>query len=229
MSFRKRLENSKGLEWLLGLLLTTYLRFCLRTTRWSNEGLDDLRTALVDGPVVLVLWHSRILYGPAHWPRKIAPLSTLRDPSPAGRLSAATQSRFGMEPFAMHDKKSNLAASREILRRFADGISLGLTGDGPLGPALKLKTPPVEWARATGRPVFFYAFSVRRHRSLSTWDKMMIPLPFTKGKFIYRQWEKSVPRRATGDELDALRHEMQSALSKTQADADMAVGLAPGP
>ena len=228
MSFRKRLEDSKSVEWLLGLFLSSYLRFCMRTTKWSNDGLDDLRAALKDGPVVLVLWHSRILYGPAHWPRETAPLSTLRDPSPAGRLSAATQSRFGMEPFAMHDKKSNRAASREILRRFADGISLGLTGDGPIGPALEMKTPPVEWARATGRPVFFYAFSVRRHRRLSAWDNMMIPLPFTTGKFIYRQWEQTVPRRASAEEMDALRQEMQDALSKTQADADLAIGLEPG-
>lgn len=229
MSFRKRLENSKTLEWVLSWLLAGYLRLCLRTTRWQSEGLDDLRQALKDGPIILVLWHSRLLFGPAHWPRDISQLSTLRDPSPAGRLSAATQRRFGLDPFAMADGKSNRAASREILKRFADGVSLGLTADGPTGPARELKGAPAEWARATGLPVFFYAFSVTRGKRLGTWDQMLLPLPFSKGAFIYRRWKDDIPRRCDGPTLEQKRLAMGAALDEAQAAADAMLGLPPGP
>jgi lysophospholipid acyltransferase (LPLAT)-like uncharacterized protein len=228
MTFRKRLENSKLLERGLSWLLAGYLRFCLATTRWQSEGLDELRAALGQGPIILVLWHSRLLFGPVHWPRETAALSTLRDPSPAGRLSAATQTRFGMDPFEMHDQKSNRAASRAILRRFGQGISLGLTADGPLGPARQMKSAPVEWARATGHPVFFYAFSVARHRRLSTWDAMMIPLPFTKGAFVYRRWNGAVERRADSAQIAQSQLELERALDAVQGDADAMVGLQPG-
>jgi lysophospholipid acyltransferase (LPLAT)-like uncharacterized protein len=129
----------------------------------------------------------------------------------------------------MHDQKSNRAASRAILRRFGQGISLGLTADGPLGPARQMKPAPAEWARATGRPVFFYAFSVARHRRLSTWDAMMIPLPFTKGAFVYRRWDGTVARRADAAQLDQSQRELKRALDAAQGDADAIVGLQPGP
>ena len=60
---------------------------------------------------------------------------------------------------------SNLAASRVILRRVREGVSIGMTGDGPLGPShIAVKDPPLDWARVMKRPVYAYAFATKRHR-----------------------------------------------------------------
>jgi len=228
MSLRNRLENSDLLHRLLSAVLAVYLRLCLRTTRWQAEGLDDLIAALRQGPIILVLWHSRIMLGPAHWPSHMAPLATLRDTSPAGKLSGATQARFGMHPIAMSDRASNQTASRRVLKIIRGGTSLGLTADGPLGPARRLKPPPLDWARASGVPVFVYAYACPGWR-VSTWDKMLMPRPFGRGAYVYRRWNATIPKRPDAEHLAELAAALQAQLNQATSDADALVGLPPGP
>ena len=219
MKFRKRLESSDFLAGLLGRVVAGYLRMCNRTTRWTHIGVDELHAALAQGPVVLVLWHEFSLMAPVHWPVKHGQLSSLRDTSPIGMVSGAVQARFGLDPMAMSAKMSNRAASREILRRVQQGKSIGLTGDGPLGPVHVVKDAALDWARATGCPVFVYAYGAKRHRRLKTWDNMLLPLPFTRGVSLYQHWQTDVPRRADDATLALLRADLKSALDAASAKA----------
>lgn len=229
MSLRQRLENSKSLEFILSGLLATHLKFCLATTRWQTRGTDDLAEALKTGPVLLVLWHSRTMVAPIHWPHELANFTTLHDTSPVARLAGATQKWFGVTPIPMAAKAINTGGSRQILRNFKAGNSVGMAADGPRGPARKMKDAPLEWARITGAPVFFYAFSMRRHKQLSSWDRMMFPLPFTRGAYVYRRWQKDVPRRIEKSQRAGLRREMAAALDAVQIEADAMIGLEPRP
>ena len=90
--------------------------------------MDELRAALADGPVLLIMWHSRSVMGALHWPVADAPLSSLYDRSPIGRVSGALQRRVGLQPMEMSRKLSNRAASRTVLKRVKDGVSIGMTG-----------------------------------------------------------------------------------------------------
>jgi lysophospholipid acyltransferase (LPLAT)-like uncharacterized protein len=229
MTFRRRLENSRVLEIVLSGMLAAHLKFCLVTTRWQTRGTDELAEALSQGPVLLVLWHSRTMVAPIHWPHGIAKFTTLHDTSPVARLAGATQRWFGVTPIPMAHKATNTAGSRQILRNFKAGNSVGMAADGPRGPARKLKDAPLEWARVTGAPVFFYAFSMRRHKRLRSWDRMMFPLPFTRGAYIYRRWQAEVPRRMDKPARARLRQEMAEALNTVQADTDAMIDLPPQP
>lgn len=223
MSLRRLIEQSDRLARVIGGLIALWLRLCNRTTRWQVEGLEDLRRALADGPVVVVLWHECTAMAPVHWPARTAPLSSLRAQSPIGRVSGGVQAAFGLQPIGMADGASNRAASREVLRRLKDGVSVGLTADGPMGPARVVKDAPLDWARASGRPVFLYAFGLARGRRLRTWDRMLFPLPFTRGAQIYRRWPVDLPRRVTRAEADTLRQQLATALDTvTQAAEDRA-------
>ena len=217
MNLRKRLESSDFLAGVLGRLVAGYLRLCNRTTRWTHLGHDELQAALAQGPVVLVLWHEFSLMAPVHWPLKHGQLSSLRDTSPIGMVSGTVQARFGLDPMAMSAKMSNRAASREILRRVQQGKSIGLTGDGPLGPVHVVKDAALDWARATGCPVFVYAYTVKRHRRLKTWDNMVLPMPFTRGVSVYQRWTVQVPRRADDAALALLRADLKTALDAASA------------
>ncbi|MEJ6405146.1 lysophospholipid acyltransferase family protein [Yoonia sp. 2307UL14-13] len=229
MSFRKRLENSKALAWVLGFVARLYFGFCFRTTRWKIEGLEDLKAALADGPVILVVWHSRLLLGPYHWPLRHGQLSTIHTRSPIGRVVGALQRQLGLEPFEMSEKLSNVATSRQIMKRVKDGISIGITADGPEGPALVLKDPPLDWARATGRPVFSYAFATRRARRVSSWDRMLVPCPFTVGSCVFARFPQDIPRKMTPEDGAELRDDLQQFLKNTKDRADELSGVAAGP
>jgi lysophospholipid acyltransferase (LPLAT)-like uncharacterized protein len=219
MRLRRRIEQSRLLARALGGLVALWLRFCRATTRWDLQGLDDLTAALRDGPVILVLWHECTMMAPAQWPAAIAPLSSLHDTSPIGRVSGAVQGWFGLMPMPMADGTSNRAASRQVLRRLEQGVSVGLTGDGPLGPVHVLKGAALEWARVSGRPVFVYGFALSRQRRLATWDQMILPLPFGRGRAIWRLWHPGLPRRADAATRSAEEAGLAAALTAVTQDA----------
>jgi len=223
MGLRARLERwqwGSGLVVeLLGRVSAGYLRLCRATTRWDRHGIDELAALLADGPVIVVLWHEAALMAPMHWPADSAPLTSLRDTSPAGRVSGALQARLGLQPMAMAAKASNRAASRLILRRLAEGISVGLTCDGPRGPVRVVKFAALDWARVSARPVILFAAASRGHIRLANWDRMILPLPFTRGRAIWRQWHAELPRRADAAQVEALRLELAEALDAITRDA----------
>lgn len=123
----------------------------------------------------------------------------------------------------MSEKSSNAKASREVLKRMKDGISIGMTTDGPQGPARVVNDATLGWAAAISRPVYCYAFSVKRHKRLDTWDKMMFPLPFTRGHVVFQKWDGQVMRKADADALEQARRSLGTALNETCAKADRAL------
>ena len=229
MSILGRLENSTLLAAVLAWLLASYVRFCFATTRWRVAGSGDLATALQDGPVIYVLWHSRVMYGPSAWPNDLARLFTLMDPSPVGRVASGAQARLGMEPISMRPGSSNFAASRQILKTIRAGHSIGIAADGPQGPALDAKQAAVEWARASQRPVYLFAWSARRSIRLKTWDNLMIPIPFSRGVYIHRRWPTPVARKLDPDAYARLRADLSDHLDQVMRVADQMAGVAAGP
>ena len=223
MKLRHRLRQSPVLVGLVARLAYGWLRLCNRTTRWQIFGRDSLDAALSEGPVIVVLWHEHLMTALLHWRGTGKPLMSLHDTSPIGRVAGAMEALAGLIPVAMSAKASNLAMSRRIRRAVQDGVSVGLTGDGPEGPRREMKTAPLDWARATGVPVFLYASAMRRQRRLDTWDRMILPLPFTRGVAVFERWDVSLPRRGAPDELDALRQKLEAAVSAQVARVERAL------
>jgi lysophospholipid acyltransferase (LPLAT)-like uncharacterized protein len=219
-ALRKKLEKSETLAAVLASLTARYLGFCERTTKWTVVGRDDLVAATEDGPILVVMWHQRSIMGALHWPDGAGPLSSLYANSPIGRVSGALQRRMGLLPMQMSEKTSNVATSRAVLKRAREGVSIALTGDGPLGPAMVLKDAPLEWARVTGMPVFAYAFATTRGRRLDTWDRMLVPRPFGRGAKVYRRFDRAISRKMDDAEREALRADFADFLTATVAEAD---------
>ncbi|MDX8354101.1 lysophospholipid acyltransferase family protein [Cognatiyoonia sp. IB215182] len=229
MKFRRRLKKSETLAIILGFVARLIFGICYRTTRWQGEGRAELEAALAEGPVILVVWHSRLLLGPAHWPLEHGQLSSIHTRSPIGRVVGAMQRQQGLHPFEMKENRSNRATSRQIMKLVQQGTSIGITADGPEGPALQLKDPPIDWARATGLPVFCYAYATKRQWRAKSWDQMLIPLPFTRGAYVYARFEETIPRKMDAAKMDALRTHLQDFMVETTARADEMLGLPRGP
>lgn len=220
---RHRIIKSEFPVRLLGALATGYLRLCLATTRWTFDGLEALAAETAQGPVLYAMWHERSLLAPAHWPDQLGELSTLYASSAIGRIGGDMHRRFGRRPMRMSEKSNNAKTSREVLKRMKDGINIGMTTDGPKGPARVVNDATLSWAAAMGRPVFAYAFATRRHRRLKTWDQMVLPLPFSRGHVVFHKWDGTVPRKADAQGLDKARGSLGQALNTACAIADAAI------
>ena len=223
LGLRQRLEQSDVLARGLGWVLASYLRLCFKTGRWHSAGVAELDAALVDGPVVIICWHGRLMMAPVVWQRR-ARVAIPRDPSPAGRLSAATQAHFGTEPFAIDMRGGNFGPVRAVIRMVRGGATLGLTADGPQGPNRVVHQAALDWARATGRPVFAFAWSQKRAWRLGSWDKLMVPKPFGGGAYAYQLWDGAAPKSADEDALRAARDNLRDTLDAVSKTADDLAG-----
>lgn len=221
--WRKRLEEAHWPYAIVGWLLATYIKACWRTGRWTIDGDDVLDEALKDGPVVAICWHKYSVLAPPIW-RDRKPLAMPRDPSPAGRISEAIQSHFKTTPIPISMNGGNLGPVRQIMKKIREGYSLGLTGDGPIGPNRELGPAPLEWMRAAGRPVIVFAWSSAKCRELDTWDKLFVPRLFAGGHVTIRLWKDQIPKKLTEAENEALRAELTAELTDVAQAADRGAG-----
>jgi hypothetical protein len=217
---RRRIERSPRIAQAFAIPVAWYLRFCIATTKWTFEGVDGLSDDLANGPVLIACWHGRLLMIGPHWPQSHGNLSCLHDTAPIGRVAGALQAHFGLQPIEMSARLSNVAASRTVMKRARDGVSIGITADGPTGPCGKVKDAPLEWARTVQRPIYGYAFATKRHRILGTWDGMLLPLPFTHGAVVFQPLDVVVPRKASAQDIETARAGMQTGLETVTARAD---------
>ena len=99
------------------------------------------------------------------------------------------------------------------------GNAIGFTPDGPRGPGEEAKRGVVEIAYMAKATIFPVSYGASRQVKLSTWDKFVIPLPFSRLAFVIGE-----PIELTGSETreqrDALREELARRLTEAGAKAD---------
>lgn len=191
---RRRIRNHPWVVGSVARVVTAWLKLCDRTIRWDIEGADQLAAMMADGPVVLVMWHEHLLMAMPHWQRHGGPMAGLHDTSPIGRIAGHALTHFGHRGVPISSNTSNLARARATLQAQRDGVSLGITADGPSGPRRELKDAPLAWVEKTKAPVVIYSFACTRCWRLKTWDRMILPRLFGRGVYQFTVWE------ADGDE-----------------------------
>jgi len=77
----------------------------------------------------------------------------------------------------------------------------------------------VELARLTGRPVIPITFSASRKRIFNSWDRFLLPYPFSKGVFIYGE-PVAVDLHGDRDHLEEKRLLLEKRLNDLTERAD---------
>jgi len=230
VSLRKRIADSPRFNRTIEGLFAAYVRFAYRTSRWQRSGFEEMDACVKRGePVIFVLWHQRLIMAPYLFDTSLGRICALTSAARAGRLAGQILVRLGFETIPMSSHKRHVALSREVLRRTKEGCSIGIAADGPRGPARISSGVPITWARMTGCRVFTVAFAEKKVLKLPTWDKQMLPLPFSRGVLICQEWQETVPKKPTDDEAEALRQSLETSLDQITDKADQAAGRAPDP
>ena len=98
-----------------------------------------------------------------------------------------------------------------------------MTPDGPRGPKQKCHAGVVQLARLSGIPVIPVAYAVRRTKVLDSWDRFHVPLPFSRGFYVFGKPIYIVAD--TEEEMAAARLEVEVALNEVTQEADERAGL----
>jgi lysophospholipid acyltransferase (LPLAT)-like uncharacterized protein len=225
VSLRKKIANSENYARIVTGVVAGYLRFAHRTSRWQRLGFESMDEAVKSGdPIIMVLWHQRLMMSPYMFDVSLGKFCPLTSSARAGSMVGKLLRRFGFNNVSMSSRKRHVGLSREVLKRIRDGYSIGIATDGPRGPARQSSNVPLVWARVTGKRVFVVSYSSRCAFELPTWDRTMIPTPFTRGVFMCQEWVQTVPRNGADAEYEALRLDLQAALDEVTDASDRASG-----
>ena len=210
----RKLGEHSGIVSSLSGFLYFYARFVGMTTRWHIEGWTEaLENARRQG-IILVIWHGRALMMPGFKPKDV-PVTALASPHRDGRLIAGLLHKFDIKTI---DGSSNENAAN---------TTICIIPDGPRGPRMRMSRSPIYYAWKTGKPIICGAYSIENSFIVEkAWDKMMIPLPFSRGvsktsRPIY------VPTDTPEKELESYRQQLEQELNQIQSDCDREMGRRP--
>jgi lysophospholipid acyltransferase (LPLAT)-like uncharacterized protein len=153
-------------------------RLLVATLRVRRD--DSAAAALIEAgaPMILVMWHARILVLPVVYGRRLA-MRALVSRSRDGELTARYLEHLGIGAVRGSSGPSGAAGLRALARVLAEGVSVIVVPDGPRGPREVLKPGVIALARRTGAPIVPVAVGARREWRLGSWDGFRIPMPFS--------------------------------------------------
>ncbi len=208
---RSRFGNAL-VGWAAGLMIA--LLMC--TVRWRSYQHQNIKDFLcVQNGVVLVFWHERLLAMPWLWPSQF-PLFALQSPHADGRMMSYAIGCFGVKTIWGSSNRKPLSGLRGLKRALDNGYSVAITPDGPRGPARKTASGPMSIAQMAGKPVIPMCWSVDRYWRTSGWDRLIIPKPFARGKFV--MGTPITVEKLNKARLEASRIELENTMN---AQADM--------
>jgi len=167
------------------------------------------RGDLIPGPTVYAFWH-RSLLACAYRFRGLD-IAILISRSFDGELIARTVELLGFTAVRGSSTRGGPAGLRNMERAYQQGHRCAITADGPKGPAMVAKPGTAQLATLVGAPVGTFYVLPERAWELQTWDRFLIPKPFSRVRVT---WPAIIP---------AAEPEMQAAVQKA---LDESVALA---
>ena len=203
------------LLWLITWAGFFVIRLIGPTLRLSVSYEEGAPPALETRPLVLAFWHSCIFPAIYAW-RNLA-IRVMSSDSFDGEYTGRIIRKFGFVKVRGSSSRGAVRALLGMRRDIDQGWTVAFTIDGPKGPRFVAKPGPVLLARTTGAPMVAFHIALEKAWILNTWDRSMIPKPFSRALLrISRQiW---VPERPQSK--DSYHAELQASLDRVREFAE---------
>lgn len=107
----------------------------------------------------------------------------------------------------------------KLVRTIKKGRSVVIVGDGSRGPCYKVQKGIINLAYLTGVPILPMVYGAKNKIELNTWDRFVIPLPFSKIKVMYGEPVYVDQKRGKKDLQDKLE-ELEKKLNNITKEVD---------
>lgn len=169
--------------------LALLLRLYWRSVRLRVTGDEHLAELLASGTrFIPCCWHQRQIFAIAYL-RSLRALGVnpgaLVSPSKDGELGARLLDKLGVVAVRGSGRRSGALAMRDMYLAIKEqDLSPLIAPDGSTGPAHEFKPGAIMLARLSGSPVVPISFACKRGIRLRTWDRLLVPLPFTRVELV---------------------------------------------
>lgn len=166
---------------LIKLISLTY-----RVTVKDSSGLDLYQKGRHE-PVVMTIWHNRLLYGPVLIPKRIRKhFVSIASNSDDGRYAANYMKNFHVSVVRGSSSRGGATALSQLVKKIKnENKSVIMTIDGPRGPKYSCKPGAPKLASITGVKLVPYVINFSNYWQLKSWDNTQIPKPFCKVEIIF--------------------------------------------
>ncbi|MCI0488980.1 MAG: lysophospholipid acyltransferase family protein [Blastocatellia bacterium] len=200
------------------LLFYFLIRMICSSLRWEVRGGRHLDSIKACGHrAIFTVWHTCIFGAIWFWRKR--GIVVMSSQSKDGEYIASFIKRLGYGAARGSSSRGGVRALAIMAECLANGLDVGFTIDGPRGPAFLAKTGAVTLARHTGQAILPFHIAARRHFSLRTWDRMQIPVPFTRAAAFIAE-PIYVPRDATIEEIQSKQDALQATLDRLRQEAE---------
>ena len=174
---------------ILGTLAGWAMRCWAATVRYEIEDRCGITTPGGNlTPVIFALWHNRIFTIPPIWwktggnGRKSVVLTSA---SKDGAILSRAMAVFGLGAVRGSSSRRAVAALIGMKRALKDGLDVCITPDGPRGPRYGFHAGVIKLAESAGAPIVPIHARYSSAWRLKTWDRLVIPKPFSRVRVIF--------------------------------------------
>lgn len=167
--------------------------------------------------VIYAFWHGRqfLMFEACRGSGIMIPASESRD----GEIQAGILKRFGFSVVRGSSKRKGDRALLGMVEGLRKGKDVAIAVDGPRGPVYEAKQGVVYLAGKLNKPIVPGITSAKRFWILEKiWDKLMLPVPFTRGVLVYG--EPILVNGVSEGELETKRRALQESLNAVMREAD---------
>ena len=204
-------------------LYLAYMWFVYRTSRVETLGPHPVLGRQLYGRVIYALWHQEVFF--VAYGFGAARPDTLASQGDAGAVITRMLQLCGYNVFrggsSSGDRRRTVGVIDDLVEHLqkASEAVYGITVDGSKGPVHRMKRGAVQISATTGVPVVVYKTWCKRFFHLPTWDRTIVPLPFSRITYVFAgpYWPDTAlpePQR-----FDALYTEVERALCGVTAYA----------
>jgi lysophospholipid acyltransferase (LPLAT)-like uncharacterized protein len=207
---------------LMGLLGASIIDGLFCGTPIETVGIEKVRPILESKRFILAFWHSRLLlvnYLFKGW-KGVALVSRSED----GEIIARIVHQQGHDTVRGSTKKGGLRALAQQIKLLNETDRPAVViPDGPQGPRFKVQPGVVILAQKTGCPILPITYSARKMKVFNSWDRFILPRPFTKCRAIYGN-PVHVPATLDRQAFENYRYALEEELCRITTDADRHFG-----
>ena len=180
----KRLSKNNFFLHIFASLVFLSLWFIKSTSNWNGVNEEIIEKELTKKKTLIVLiWHHQLMGSTFSWKfkPKLRPIATShRD----GQLSTLVQKKFGLDPL-LRKKDNPTFLIKNISKAVQNEDCIYITPDAPHGPPKKINTNIFKLCQKFDLNIAILSFHTNRYFRINSWDKLKIPLPFSKGIYLW--------------------------------------------
>lgn len=192
--------GNRRMRWIirLGVPLVRLLGRTWRIRRVNAAAVEAMRRGKT--PIVFALWHGDML--PLLFQHREEGVAVLISEHRDGELIARVAESLGFRTVRGSTSRGAARALVGLVRELEAGHDVAVTPDGPRGPARSFAPGALIAAQRTGAAVIACGVSASNAWRLRTWDRFLIPKPFSRVRIAYSEpahLEAASPRAAADE------------------------------